>query len=405
MNTAPQFQRKPVERRLCVAPMMDWTDRHCRYFHRLLAPSALLYTEMLTTGAVLHGDRDRLLGYDAAEHPLALQLGGSEPADLASSARIAEAYGYDEVNLNVGCPSDRVQRGRFGACLMLEPGLVRDCVAAMRGAVDIPVTVKTRLGVDRNDSYAWFSDFVGGLAESGCAVFVVHARKAWLSGLSPKENRDVPELRYEWVYRLKRAHPGLTIVVNGGIGCAAEVERHLRELDGVMLGRAAYHDPWLLAELQASLFPSAGDSCGSARATAFGDRFFASGETAMPSRPALCARTDAPRRIAPAGMASREAAVEAMTEYLQRQVRQGVPAKHVSRHLLGLFQGQPGARRWRRYISQHAHLEPANGELLLQALAHMRQPGAARADADTDAESGSATVHAVALECRSVTTG
>lgn len=362
MNTAPQFQRKPVERRLCVAPMMDWTDRHCRYFHRLLAPSALLYTEMLTTGAVLHGDRDRLLGYDAAEHPLALQLGGSEPADLASSARIAAAYGYDEVNLNVGCPSDRVQRGRFGACLMLEPGLVRDCVAAMRGAVDIPVTVKTRLGVDRNDSYAWFSDFVGGVAESGCSVFVVHARKAWLSGLSPKENRDVPELRYEWVYRLKRAHPGLTIVVNGGIGCAAEVERHLRELDGVMLGRAAYHDPWLLAELQASLFPSA-------------------------------------------GMASREAAVEAMTEYLRRQVRQGVPAKHVSRHLLGLFQGQPGARRWRRYISQHAHLEPANGELLLQALAHMRQPRAARADADTDAESGSATVHAVALECRSVTTG
>ena len=343
-------QRVGLDRRLCVAPMMDWTDRHCRYFHRLLAPSALLYTEMVTTGAVLHGDRRRLLGYDASEHPLALQLGGCEPDDLARCARVAEELGYDEVNLNVGCPSDRVQRGRFGACLMLEPALVAACVAAMRGAVDIPVTVKTRLGVDDNDSYAWFSDFVGRVAEAGCGVFIVHARKAWLSGLSPKENRDVPELRYEWVYRLKQEQPGLTVVLNGGIGSMGEVERHLRELDGVMLGRAAYHDPWLLTGLQERLF----------------------------GRP---------------GSAARAAAVEAMTTYLRRETARGVPAKHISRHVLGLFQGQPGARRWRRYISQHAHLEPDNGELLLQALAHMRE---------AEAADGSASIQADALECRPV---
>lgn len=344
-------QGSGLDRKLCVAPMMDWTDRHCRYFHRLLAPSALLYTEMLTTGAVLHGNRERLLAFDAAEHPLALQLGGSEPADLARCAHIAQQRGYDEVNLNVGCPSDRVQRGRFGACLMLEPALVGDCVAAMRAAVDIPVTVKTRLGVDANDSYAWFGDFIGRVAESGCEVFIVHARKAWLSGLSPKENRDVPELRYEWVYRLKQENPGLTVVLNGGIRGAGEVERHLRELDGVMLGRAAYHDPWLLAELQSRLFPHAG----------------------VPHRSAPFARPEAPRR---------EVAVQAMTEYLHRQVRQGVPAKHVSRHVLGLFQGQPGARRWRRYISQRAHLEPDNGELLLQALAHRGLFGSAAVHGD-----------------------
>ena len=338
-----------MQRTLSVAPMMDWTDRHCRYFHRLLAPSALLYTEMLTTGAILHGDRDRLLGFNAEEHPLALQLGGSEPDELARCASIAAECGYDEVNLNVGCPSDRVQRGRFGACLMLEPDLVADCVAAMRAAVAIPVTVKTRLGVDNQDSYEAFSAFVGRVAEAGCGVFVVHARKAWLSGLSPKENREVPELRYEWVYRIKRENPGLCIVLNGGVDRLEAVDEHLRQVDGVMLGRAAYHDPWLLAQLQQRLF-------------------------------------GAP------GAASREAAVEALTAYLRRQVALGVPVKHVTRHLLGLFGGRPGARRWRRYLSQHAHLEPENPSILLEALEHM-QPLRAGAGGD-----GSATVHGFALE-------
>jgi tRNA-dihydrouridine synthase A len=310
--------------------MMDWTDRHCRCFHRLLSPSALLYTEMVTSGAVLHGDRERLLRFSGEEHPLALQLGGSDPADLARCARIAAEFGYDEVNLNVGCPSDRVQRGRFGACLMLESGLVRDCIAAMRNAVELPVTVKTRLGVDQHDSYAWFSDFVGRVAESGCGVFIVHARKAWLSGLSPKENREVPRLRHEWVYRLKEEQPTITVVINGGIGSAAEVERHLEVVDGVMLGRAAYHDPWLLAELQRSLFGHG-------------------------------------------GVDSRAGAVEALTAYLRRQVRCGVPVKHVSRHVLGLFAGQPGAKVWRRHISQRAHLEPENGDLLLEAMARMAE--------------------------------
>jgi len=329
MAHTTELSMKPLDRRLCVAPMMDWTDRHCRYFHRLLAPSALLYTEMVTSGAVLHGDRDRLLGYNEQEHPLALQLGGSEPAELARCARIAAERAYDEVNLNVGCPSDRVQRGRFGACLMLEPLLVRDCVAAMRDAVSIPVSVKTRLGVDEQESYAFLRDFVGTVAESGCSVFVIHARKAWLSGLSPKQNREIPTLRYEWVYRLKSEFPALAVVLNGGIVTADDAERHLRELDGVMLGRAAYHDPWVLAELQSRLF-------------------------AVP------------------GVHSRDEAVHAMSRYLARQCALGVPVKHVSRHVLGLFQGLPGAKRWRRHISQHAHLDDANDRLLLQALAAMQ---------------------------------
>jgi tRNA-dihydrouridine synthase A len=318
-----------LNRQLNVAPMMDWTDRHCRYFHRLLAPSALLYTEMVTTGAVLYGDRERLIGFNPEEHPLALQLGGSDPADLAESARIAQQYGYDEVNLNVGCPSDRVQKGRFGACLMLEPALVRDCLSAMREAVDIPVTIKTRLGVDGCYSYDYFSDFVGQLAQSGCAIFVVHARKAWLSGLSPKENRDVPELRYDWAARLKQEQPDLIIVLNGGIKTADEAMLQLEQFDGVMLGRAAYHTPWVLAELQASLFDQG-------------------------------------------GAGTREQAIEEMSRYISMQTATGVPVKHISRHVLGLFQGLPGAKRWRRYISENAHLDPANDRLLLQALEHMR---------------------------------
>jgi tRNA-dihydrouridine synthase A len=334
-----------LDRRLSIAPMMDWTDRHCRYFHRLLAPNALLYTEMVTSGAVLHGDRDRLLGYNPEEHPLALQLGGCEPADLAQCARIAEDLGYDEVNLNVGCPSDRVQRGRFGACLMLEPGTVRDCITAMMDAVAIPVTVKTRLGVDDHDSYRWFSDFVAKVARSGCSTFIVHARKAWLSGLSPKENREVPELRYEWVQRLKQERPDLEIVLNGGIRSLEEAREHLAWADGVMLGRAAYHTPWLLAELQSDVF----------------------------GRP---------------GVVSREEAVAGMTAYCRRQVKAGVPVKNVSRHLLGLFQGLPGARRWRRYISEHAHLDAANDRLLKEALRHMQ----------ATLPTGSAAVHRDALE-------
>jgi len=308
--------------------MMDWTDRHCRYFHRVLAPSALLYTEMVTSGAVVHGDRDRLLGYNEEEHPLALQLGGSDPADLAQCARIAEERGFDEVNLNVGCPSDRVQRGRFGACLMLEPGLVSDCLAAMRDAVSIPVTVKTRLGVDDYYSYEYFSDFVGRVARSGCDTFIVHARKAWLSGLSPKENREVPELRHEWVHRLKREQTDLTIVINGGIRSVDDAQRQLGLVDGVMLGRAAYQTPWLLAELQEAWFDQH-------------------------------------------GVGSREEVVQAMTDYMGSQVAQGVPVKNISRHMLGLFHGLPGARRWRRYISENAHLDASNDRLLLQALAQM----------------------------------
>jgi tRNA-dihydrouridine synthase A len=326
------------DRRLSVAPMMDWTDRHCRFFHRLLAPAAVLYTEMVTTGAVLHGDRERLLGFSAEEHPLALQLGGSEPGELAESARIAADLGYDEVNLNVGCPSDRVQRGRFGACLMLEPELVRDCLAAMRAAVDIPVTAKTRLGVDEQDSYAQFSDFVLRAAASGCRVFAVHARKAWLSGLSPRENREAPELCYEWVYRLKREHPGLTVLLNGGVTSAAEMRGHLGHVDGVMLGRVAYHDPWVLTDCQRLIEPTS------------------------------------PRL-------EREDVLRTVSAYARRQSRHGVPVKCISRHVLGLFHGQPGARRWRRYIAEHAHDADADHCLFERAMAFMRADRSDRRDA------------------------
>jgi tRNA-dihydrouridine synthase A len=335
-----------IDRTLCVAPMMDWTDRHCRRFHRVLAPDALLYTEMVTTGALIHGDRKRHLAYDPVERPLALQLGGCDPFELATCAKFAAASGYDEVNLNVGCPSDRVQRGRFGACLMLEPELVRDGVAAMRDAVDIPVTVKTRLGVDDHDSYAFFSDFIGIVAESGCDTFIVHARKAWLSGLSPKENREVPELQYDRVKRLQRDHPRLTVVLNGGIATVEDAQRHLGVFDGVMLGRAAYQDPWLLAELQSAVFGAG----------------------------------------APA---NRVEAVRGLEDYLAEHVSAGRPVSQVSRHVLGLFRGQPGGRVWRRYLSQHAHRDPANARLLDDALNAM--PSFEARD--------SAGVHGDGLEC------
>jgi len=323
------IRRNGIDRTLSVAPMMDWTDRHCRYFHRLLVPSALLYTEMVTTGAIIHGDADRFLAYNPEEHPLALQLGGSDPAGLVACAQIAEERGYDEVNLNVGCPSDRVQKGRFGACLMLEPELVKDCLSAMIEAVGIPVTIKTRLGVDDHYSYEFMRDFVGLVAESGCSVFIMHARKAVLAGLSPKQNRDIPPLHHDWVYRLKQEMPGLEIVINGGIDSVQAAQAHLEQVDGVMLGRAAYRTPWVLAECQEVLF----------------DRK---------------SHTD------------RDVIIEQMTEYIERQVNKGTAVKHITRHVLGLFQGLPGAKAWRRYISENAWRDDENTQLLLQARAAMK---------------------------------
>ena len=269
------------------------------------------------------------MAYNPEERPVALQLGGSEPEDLASCARIAQQRGYDEINLNVGCPSDRVQRGRFGACLMLEPELVRDCMSAMIDAADIPVTIKTRLGVDDHYSYQYMSDFVGRVAESGCTVFIMHARKALLAGLSPKQNRDVPPLHYDWVYRLKEESPDMQVVINGGIGSVDEMKNHLEHVDGVMLGRAAYHTPWLLAECQQQLFEK---------------------QT----------------------IKTREDIIEGMNLYIKRQVSRGVAVKHISRHLLGLFQGLPGAKAWRRYLSENAYRDDNNADLLNQALTAMK---------------------------------
>ena len=305
--------------------MMDWTDRHCRYFHRLLSPHALLYTEMVTAPAVLHGDRARLLGFDPFEHPVALQLGGSEPTELAAAARIGEELGYDEINLNVGCPSDRVQSGRFGACLMREPTLVADCVAAMRAAVSIPVTVKCRLGVDEQDEYADLERFIQTVRAAGCGIFIVHARKAWLEGLSPKENREIPPLNYERVYRLKREFPSLTIVVNGGVSSVADVEEHLRHVDGVMLGRTAYHEPYRLAELEHALY----------------------GE-ALPERDAVLA---------------------ALRPYIEAHLARGDRLQHISRHILGLYQGLPGARAFRRVLSERAHRNDAGYDVVVDAIA------------------------------------
>jgi tRNA-dihydrouridine synthase A len=291
--------------------MMDWTDRHCRFFHRQLTRRTRLYTEMVTTGALLHGDVPRHLDFNEAEHPLALQLGGSEPADLAACARLAQRWGYDEVNLNCGCPSERVQRGAFGACLMAEPQLVADGVKAMRDAVSLPVTVKHRIGIDKTESYAFVRDFIGTVAQAGCEVFIVHARNAWLKGISPKENRELPPLRHATVHQLKRDFPALTIVLNGGVTTNAQIDEQLGLVDGVMLGREAYHHPWLMADWDA--------------------RFFGA--------------TPTPRE--------RDAVEAEMVNYMQRVVDAGEPWSHVARHMLGLRNGLPGARRWRQVWSDH----------------------------------------------------
>ncbi len=325
--------------RFTVAPMMDWTDRHCRVFHRLLTRRARLYTEMVTTGAVIHGDRARLLGFDASEHPVALQLGGSNPADLATAARIGEDFGYDEINLNVGCPSDRVKEGRFGACLMAEPDLVADGVAAMKRAVRIPVTVKCRIGIDDQDPEAALDRLARAVVAAGADMLIVHARKAWLNGLSPKENRDIPPLDYDRVYRLKVAMPDVPIVINGGVGTIEEAKRHLEHVDGVMLGRAAYQDPWRLLAVDRDIF----------------------GE-ASPHDDMIVA-------------------LEAMMPYIAEQLARGTRLHAITRHFVGAFHGIPGARAFRRHLSVHGVKPDAGVDVLRDALALVRAPATASAAA------------------------
>jgi tRNA-dihydrouridine synthase A len=329
-KTLPQYGRW----RMSVAPMMDWTDRHCRFFHRLLSRHALLYTEMMTTCALIHGNVPRHLDFNGEEHPVALQLGGSEPAELAHCAKLGEQWGYDEINLNCGCPSERVQRGSFGACLMAEPQLVADCVKAMVDAADVPVTVKHRIGIDKAEDYGFVRDFVGTVSQAGCEVFLVHARNAWLKGLSPKENREVPPLRYECVHRLKRDFPRLTIAVNGGITTSEGVKEQLAHIDGVMIGREAYYNPWWLAQWDSEYF----------------------GE--------------------PASSLTRESVEEQMTHYMAREATlHGTPWSSIARHMLGLRNGLPGARRWRQVWSDHSlkSLDPHE----VMALAHEKMDAAA----------------------------
>jgi len=315
--------------------MLDWTDRHCRYLLRQISRHTLLYSEMVTTAAILQGNRERWLRFDPAEHPVALQLGGSDPAALATCARIGADLGYDEINLNVGCPSNRVQSGRFGACLMAEPELVGDCVAAMQGAVQVPVTVKTRIGIDAQDSYAALAGFVRSIRDAGCRTVIIHARKAWLQGLSPKENRSIPPLKYDYVYRVKQQFPELEVVINGGITSLDAAAIHLQHVDGVMLGRAAYHNPWLLAAVDAELF---------------GDH-------------------DPPP--------TREQVVQLMLPYISRELQAGTALKHITRHMLGLFQGMPGARHWRRHLSEQAIRPGAGTEVVLAALQQVTGSGTA----------------------------
>lgn len=322
--------------------MLDWSDRHCRYFHRQLSRHARLYTEMVTTGALIHGNVGRHLDFDAAEHPVALQLGGSDRAELAHCARLGERWGYDEINLNCGCPSERVQRGSFGACLMAEPLLVADCLRAMQDAVSVPVTVKHRIGIDRGEDYGFVRDFVGTLHAAGVRVFIVHARNAWLKGLSPKENREVPPLRYEIVHRLKRDFPDAVVVINGGLADLGQAERELAFVDGVMLGRSAYHDPWVLAQVDARLF----------------------GDEASP--------------------ATRESVIDAMSAYLEREAAEGFAVRATARHMHGLLTGLAGARTWRRVLSDARAIEREGPGLLhaAYAAAGWSEPRVALADSD-----------------------
>jgi tRNA-dihydrouridine synthase A len=326
----------PLDRRLSVAPMMDWTDRHCRYFLRLITPRALLYTEMVTTGAILFGDRERFLRFDPAEHPIALQLGGADPDQLARCAELGAARGYDEINLNVGCPSDRVQNARFGACLMAEPDLVAACVRAMRAGGPVPVTVKTRIGIDEDDSYDFLLRFVEAVAGAGCRTVILHARKAWLSGLSPKENREVPPLRYDMVHRVKADFPELEIVANGGIRTIEQARAQLARVDGVMIGREAYQNPYALAEWERALLGTA---------------------TPAPSRCEI---------------------IERLMPYVERELAEGTALRAITRHVLGLFNGVPGARAWRRHLSEAAHRPGAGARVVLNAMEAVQTTADAR---------------------------
>ena len=315
-----------INRKLSIAPMMDHTDRHCRYFLRLITRHTLLYTEMITATAILNGNRERLLAYSDSEHPLALQLGGSDPVELKQCATIAEDYGYDEINLNVGCPSDRVQTGSFGACLMAEPQLVAECISAMQKVTTVPVTVKTRLGIDNHDSYDDLATFINRVSIAGCRTFIIHARKAWLKGLSPKENREVPPLNYSTVYQLKKDFPELEIIINGGFNRLEQIQEQYNYVDGVMIGRAAYHDPYLLAEVDRKIFTDKN------------------------------------------AVKSRQHILSEFMDYVSRQLQQGVALNHMTRHILGLYQGQPGARAYRRQLGQHACRSGAGIEILKQAV-------------------------------------
>ncbi|WP_118178959.1 tRNA dihydrouridine(20/20a) synthase DusA [Paraburkholderia phosphatilytica] len=326
------FDQVSSPRRVTVAPMMDWTDRHCRSLHRMLSRHAWLYTEMVTTGALIHGDVARHLAFTADEAPVALQLGGSEPDDLARSAKLGEQWGYDEINLNCGCPSERVQRGAFGACLMNEPQLVADCVKAMRDVVSVPVTVKHRIGVDAVEEYGFVRDFVGTVSEAGCEVFIVHARNAILKGLSPKENREIPPLKYEYAYQLKRDFPALEIIINGGIKTLDEIDAHLKHVDGVMLGREAYHNPYLLADIDA--------------------RFYGSTETPL----------------------TREQVEEKLIAYCAAELARGTYLGAIVRHALGLYRGVSGARGWRRVLSDNKALARADLAIFDEARRHLREP-------------------------------
>ncbi|MEO7494877.1 MAG: tRNA dihydrouridine(20/20a) synthase DusA [Massilia sp.] len=334
LNTPPAAPRAPSGRTISVAPMMDWTDRHCRVFHRQITRHTWLYTEMVTTGALVYGDVERHLRFNEEEHPVALQLGGSEPADLAKSAKLGEQWGYDEINLNCGCPSERVQKGAFGACLMGEPQLVADCVKAMRDAVAIDVTVKHRIGIDKNEDYDFVRDFVGTVADAGCNTFIVHARNAILKGLSPKENREIPPLKYEFAYRLKRDFPALEIIINGGVKTDDEIAHHLQYVDGVMLGREAYHNPYAMAGYDA--------------------RFY--GDTAT--------------------VKTRDEVIEAMIPYIAAQLAahaaHGLKLNSITRHMLGLMAGLPGARAFRQVMSDSKKLAAGDPRLLREAAARLQ---------------------------------